>query len=123
MSTDEQRDYNFKNVGRDDEKTFVEKKPNGARPFMSLMIQNKRYGVYIMNDTFYISKAFSSTLSTFSLDVESHDGVIDREYIHHYASNDLVRTLMSAYTMGKLRFDSGQVKHIFMKYFQFLPRS
>lgn len=123
LSTDEQKDYNFKNVGRDDEKTFVEKKPNGARPFMSLMIQNKRYGVYILNDLFYISKAFSSTLSTFSLDVESHDGIIDREYIHHYASNDLVRTLMNAYTMGRLRFDSGQIKHIFMKYFQFLPRS
>ena len=121
LSTDEQKDYNFHNKGRDND-SFIEKKPDNAKCFLTLKLQNKAYGVYIADSIFYIAKAQFSTPSTvYSLDVQSHDGIIDREYIHSYGSNTQMRMLVDAYKQGKLRFADGTIKNLFMKYFRFLP--
>lgn len=121
LSTDAQKDYNFYNKGRDNN-VFVEKKPQTAKQFITLRIRGNLYGVYIENGIFYMSKAQMAKATTvYSLDIESHDGIIDKEYIHRYGNNQYMRTLCDAYKQGRLRFDNGQIKNIFMKYFQFLP--
>lgn len=121
LSTDEQKDYNFMNKGRDSD-SFIEKKPDNAKCFLTLKIQGKAYGVYLSEGLFYLAKAqFSTPSMVYSLDIQSHDGVIDREYIHSYGSNQHMRMLCDAYKQGKMRFQDGVVKNVFMKYFRFLP--
>ena len=122
LSNERQRDYNFNNKGRDDN-TFIERKPDNARPIFTLKVQARPYGVYLLDGIFYLARAqFATKTEVFALDVNSHDGIIDREYVHRYGGNQYVKTIMEAYTQGRLRFDNGTTKNTFMKYFGFLPR-
>lgn len=121
LSTEAQRDYNFRNKGRDSD-TFIEPKPDGASLYSIFKIQGKEYGLYYLQGLFYLAKAeHAQKVDVYSLDIDSHDGIIDREYIHTYGTNDYVKAMMEAYTQGRLRFCNGQCKNVFMKYFRFLP--
>lgn len=122
LSNDKQKDYNFNNKGRDDS-NFIENRPINAKCILTLKIQGKPYGLYMGGELLYLSKAqFATKTDVFALDVQSHDGVIDREYIHTYGNNSSIKLIMEAYVKGRLRFDNGTTKNIFMKYFGFMPR-
>ena len=121
LSNKTQIDYNFNNRGRDTN-AFIEKMPQGTMPLVTLAIAQMKIGVYMLDGIFYMSKPQEARHTpVYSLDIDSHDGIIDREFIHRYGSNDLLQQLVKSYTDGRLRFENGQIKNIFLKYFRFLP--
>lgn len=121
LSNDIQKDYNFNNKGRDTN-TFIEKRPLNATPLLTLAVDGKYIGVYLCDGIFYLSKAQSAKIvNTYSLDIESHDGIIDKEFIHRYGGNNYLQQLSLAFCEGRIRFDDGIIKNIFMKYFAFIP--
>ena len=121
LSTDKQKDYNFNNKGRDSE-VFIETKPENSKLYCIFKIQGKEHGLYLFDGILYLSRAQHATsVHVYSLDIDSHDGVIDKEYVHRYGNNEYIKITMDAYKQGRLRFQNGQVKNTFMKYFGFLP--
>lgn len=123
LSNDRQKDYNFNNVGRDDN-NFIAVRPKEAFPFVSLIIDGRGIGVYVDNSSgnMYFSKEQNAKqVNRYSLDIQSHDGIIDREYIKRYGNNDFLGEIVRAFHEGRLYFDNGQLKNTFLKYFQFLP--
>ena len=124
LSTEEQQNYNFRNTGNEDDTFIVTEQPKTKKFSINIRIDKKPYGVYsIEQDTkIFIGKGFCPNMgNTVSLDVQSHDGVCDKQFIQQYRNDMFFSNILRAYRNGKLWFDSMGTKMAFAKYLDFMP--
>lgn len=124
LSTEEQRNYNFKNVGNEDRTFVLDVEPKKKEFSYNIMVDKKPYGVYYIekDNIVFVGSGFCPNVkNTVSLDVRSHDGVCDKAFIQSYRSDPYFANIINIYRKGRLFFDSVGTKMAFAKYLNYMP--
>lgn len=98
-----------------DNPTFIEKRPPYATHFSVIILNNESYGTWRdkKNNLIYISKDFDpNNPCCFAFDNKSHD---EHTLLMNARTSVWFKIVIDAYRMALLRFESQQIKNIFME--------
>lgn len=100
--------YAIDNKFMNDNNTFIDKKPNKARLFCNLVINNKYYGVWIHNFNMYISTKYNPNHNiNITFDNISHNN----KTLLIKSKNVFMQNITKHYQRGMLYFENQSIKH------------
>lgn len=121
LSDDAERDYAYHNKGQDENDCFIDK-PDISFYVATLTLEKCDYGISRDSDyNYYIGQAnHKITAVKRSLDIDGHTGV-DLELITRWTQYPLLNILTDCYRHGRLFFNNGKTRAIWLKYLKFMP--